>query len=88
MVGAKDGWIRRAFVVRFTLRALVGAAIGMVLGVIVVALIPGGPEAGFLGEIGFRGSEWIWPLLVPVLAAGVAALATFVAAARKLKEAA
>ena len=88
LVGARDGWIRRAFVVRFTLRALAGAVGGTVIGMIVVALVPTGAEAGILGGLGFRGADWLWPLLVPVLAAIIAAGATFAAAARTLREAA
>ena len=88
LVGAKDGWIKRAFVRRFTLRAVIGAVVGTVLSVIVVALIPSGPETGILSGLGFEGREWFLPLLVPVVAGGLAWMATHFAAHRRLRMAA
>ena len=88
LVGAKDGWITQAFVRRFTLRAFLGAVAGTVLAMIAVALIPGGVGTGVLSGLGFSGSEWLWPLLVPVAAGGLAYGATFAAARRRLSEAA
>lgn len=86
LVGARDGFIARAFVRRFTLRALIGAGAGTVLGVIGVTLLPAANEAGgFLTGLGFRGAGWLWPLLIPLLAAFVAFLATFAAAQRTLR---
>lgn len=85
LVGATDIYIARAFVRRFTLRALTGAAAGTVLGIVAVLLMPaGGETAGFLTGLGFRGWHWLIPLLVPPLAAAVAFLATAVAARRVL----
>nr|WP_274705596.1 FtsX-like permease family protein [Salipiger pentaromativorans] len=85
LVGATDNYIARAFVRRFTLRALTGAAAGTVLGVVAVFLMPsGGETAGFLTGLGFRGWHWLIPLLVPPLAAAVAFVATAVAARRVL----
>ena len=86
LVGARDAWIIRAFVRRFTARALVGAAAGALAGLMVVFLLPSGSEAGFLGDIGFRGLQWLLPFLVPPGAALLAYAATHVAAARRLKE--
>ncbi|MCV2894114.1 cell division protein FtsX [Lentibacter sp. XHP0401] len=87
LVGAKDSYIASAFVRRFTLRSLTGAAVGMVLGVIAVVLMPaGGGEAGFLSDLGFQGASWLWPLVIPLLAGGVAFGATQAAARRTLKE--
>lgn len=87
LVGAKDAYIARAFVRRFTLRAGGGAIIGTIAGVIVVLVMPQGDGAdSILLGVGFEGTEWIWPLLVPVLAAGVAFFATRAAAFRRLKE--
>ncbi|MBY6003453.1 cell division protein FtsX [Salipiger bermudensis] len=85
LVGATDAYIARAFVRRFTLRALSGAAVGTVLGVAAVALLPsGGETAGFLTGLSFRGWHWALPVLVPVLSAAVAFASTAVAARRVL----
>ncbi len=87
LVGARDSYIARAFVRRFTLRALGGAAIGTVLGMIGIALLPSTDTAGgFLTGLGFEGMGWLWPLTLPPLAAVVAFLATRAAAFRKLRE--
>ncbi len=86
IVGARDGWIAAAFTRRFTLRAFVGAFVGTILAMIAVALVPGGVETGVLSGLGFDGAEWLWPLLVPFAAAGLAFAATWAAAARRLRE--
>jgi cell division transport system permease protein len=88
LVGARDDWISGAFVRRYTLRALAGAAAGTVLGMIVVALLPGGVETGILNGLGFDGAEWLWPLCVPVLGGAIAWLATRSATTKRLKESA
>jgi cell division transport system permease protein len=87
LVGAKDDYIAHAFIRRFTLRALIGAAVGMVLGMIAVLFMPrGGDEtASFLTGLGFQGIHWLVPLLIPPLAAGVAFVATRLAARRTLE---
>ena len=85
-VGAKDSYIVRAFVRRFTLRALGGAAVGTTLAMIGVAFLPKVDEAGgFLTGLGFVGVGWLLPLALPLLAATVAFVATRVAAFRTLK---
>jgi len=87
LVGARDSYIARAFVRRFTLRALGGAAVGTALGMLGVALLPSTDTAGgFLTGLGFQGFGWIYPLILPLLAAGVAFLATRASAFRKLQE--
>ncbi len=86
IVGARDGWIAAAFTRRFTMRAFAGALGGTIIGMIAVALVPGGVETGVLSGLGFDGLQWLWPLLVPFVAAGLAFGATWVAAARRLKE--
>jgi cell division transport system permease protein len=87
LVGARDAYIARAFVRRFTLRALSGAAVGTVLGMIGVALLPATDTAGgFLTGLGFQGASWLYPLFLPPLVAIVAFIATRAAALRKLRE--
>jgi cell division transport system permease protein len=87
LVGARDVYIARAFVRRFTIRALLGAAVGTLLGMIAIALLPrASVEGGFLTGLGFQGTHWLLPLLIPPLAAVVAFWATRIAALRTLKE--
>ena len=86
LVGAQDDYIAKAFVRRFTLRAFTGAAAGTVAGFAAVFLLPEAQsEGGFLTGLGFEGASGAWLLLVPVLAAVVAFLATGSAARRTLK---
>ncbi len=86
LVGARDAYIARAFVRRFTLRAAAGAAGGTLLGVAAIAVLPGGgDDGGFLTGLGFQGAGWLLPLLVPPLAAVVGFLATRAAALRTLR---
>lgn len=87
LIGARDGWIARAFVRRFTLRAFLGALAGTVVGVFAVAALPDGAETGVLSGLGFHGLEWFWPLIVPPVAAALAFAATWASAARRLREA-
>lgn len=87
LVGAEDSYITRAFTRRFTLRTLSGAALGLATGVIAVALIPTVAGGGLASSVGFQGAEWLWPILVPLIAAALAFVATRAAAARRLKEA-
>ena len=87
LVGAKDSYIVRAFVRRFTLRALGGACIGALAGLVGVALLPAADTAGgFLTGLGFQGAGWLWPLTLPPLAAAIAFAATRAAAFATLKE--
>ena len=87
LVGARDTYIARAFVRRFTLRAITGAAIGTALAMIGIAFLPSADAAGgFLTGLGFTGAGWLLPLFMPPLAGLVAFLATRIAALRKLKE--
>lgn len=86
LVGAKDTFIARAFVRRFTLRAVSGAMAGTALGMAAVAALPAQDEAGgFLTGLGFHGTGWLLPLLLPPLAALVAFLATRTAAMANLR---
>jgi len=87
LVGARDIYIARAFVRRFTIRALIGAAIGTLAGLVAVMLLPRADVAGgFLTGLGFQGWHWLWPLVIPPLAALVAFIATRMAALRTLRE--
>ncbi|MFK7752307.1 MAG: cell division protein FtsX [Sedimentitalea sp.] len=86
LIGARDTYIARAFVRRFTLRAILGAGVGAVCGMIGVALLPSASdEGGFLTGLGFQGMGWLLPILVPLLGACVAFAATWIAARRTLK---
>ncbi len=86
LVGAKDSYIARAFVRRFTVRAATGALAGVVLGLIGVALLPAQDAAGgFLTGLGFTGLGWLLPLVLVPLAALIAFLATRTAAFRTLR---
>lgn len=87
LVGATDDYIAQAFIRRFTLRALAGAAGGTVLGMVAVLLLPDTGDAGdFLTGLGFQGLHWLWPLVIPPLAGAVAFAATGAAARRTLRE--
>ncbi len=87
LVGAQDRYIAQAFVRRFTLRALTGAAVGVALAMVAVLLLPAAQEeAGFLTGLGFQGWHWLVPLAIPPLGALVAYLATTAAARRTLTE--
>lgn len=87
LVGARDTYIARAFVRRFTRRTLFGALVGTLSGMVAVALLPAATETGdFLTGLGFTGLEWFAPLAIPPLAAIVAFAATRAAALRSLRE--
>lgn len=87
LVGAQDIYIARAFVRRFTLRALIGASAGTLIGALAMLALPRADAAGgFLTGLGFQGAHWLWPLGIPILAGLVAFVATGHAALRTLKE--
>ncbi len=70
-----------------TLRALAGAAIGTLVGMVMILLLPSADVGGgFLTGLGFRGWHWALPLAIPVLAALVAFAATRRAALVTLRE--
>ncbi|WP_085877684.1 cell division protein FtsX [Roseisalinus antarcticus] len=86
LVGAQDAYIARAFVRRFTLRALTGAAAGTLAGMAAIWLLPRADAAGgFLTGLGFQGIGWLLPVVIPPLAAITAFLATRWAAIRTLR---
>lgn len=84
LVGARDSFIVRAFTRRFALRALLGAAAGALAAMAGLAFIPQ-DAAGVLAGLGPQGLDWLAPLAIPPLAAGVAWLATRLAAIRVLR---
>lgn len=86
LVGARDIYIARGFVRRFTLRAGTGAIAGVLVGIAIVLVLPQGDVAGgFIAGLGFRGAGWLLPLVIPPLAAIVAFFATRAAALRRLR---
>ncbi|RWR33320.1 cell division protein FtsX [Sinirhodobacter populi] len=86
LVGARDTFIARAFERRFTIRGLLGAGAGTLLGMAAVAMLPRANEAGgFLTGLGFTGWGWLWPLVLPPLAALVSFWATRAAARHMLR---
>jgi len=85
-VGARDSYIAMAFVRRFTLRALTGAAIGTALSVVILILLPTGAAGnGLLTDFGFSRGGWLLAVLLPFFVAGVAFSATNAAARRMLR---
>ncbi len=86
LVGARDIFIARAFVHRFTARAFWGGFVGTGCAMIAVAFLPRADAAGgFLTGLGFQGIGWLLPAVIPILAAVVAYGATRVAALRVLR---
>ncbi len=87
LVGARDVYIAGAFVRRFTIRAFSGAAVGTFAGMLAILLLPSADTAGgFLTGLGFQGTGWFAPLIIPPLAGVVAFVATRAAALRTLRE--
>lgn len=87
LIGARDRYVARAFVRRFTLRTLAGALAGTLVAMVALLLMPAAGDAGgFLTDLGFQGTEWLWPLAIPPFAAIVAFAATRAAALRSLKD--
>ncbi len=87
LVGARDTYIARAFVRRYTLRAGLGALVGAVVGAGATVLMPqGGSGDSILMGVGFAGAEWLLLLAIPILSAVTAFFATRAAAFRRLRE--
>ncbi len=87
LVGATDQFIARAFVRRFTFRALIGAAVGTLIGMAAIFMLPSAAQAGsILTGLGFQGAQWLLPLTIPVLAAFVAYFATGWSARHVMRE--
>ena len=66
--------------------ALAGAVVGTVIGMLAVLALPTQADVGFLTGLGFQGAEWLWLLILPPVAGGVAYLATRRSALRVLGE--
>lgn len=87
LVGAKDNYIAKAFVRRYTIRAFFGAILGTAVGMGIIAMLPAPAEEGaFLTNLGFQSFEWGLPVLIPVITLVVAFWATRRAAFAKLSE--
>lgn len=87
LVGAKDTYIASAFVRRFALRALTGAAFGTLTGIVALMIVPSGSDsAGVLTDLSIQGIGWLWVLLIPPLSGLVAFVATRYAAGRVLED--
>jgi cell division transport system permease protein len=85
LIGARDNYIAKAFVRRFTVRALIGAGVGVLVGMLCILLLPSAAEEGaFLTGLGFQGWHWFIPLVIPPIAAFVAFWSTRFAATRSL----
>ncbi|WP_330448992.1 cell division protein FtsX [Paracoccus marcusii] len=86
LIGARDLTIATAFVRRFTRRAAMGSAVGTVLGMGAIAILPDASAAGgFLTGLGLQGADWLMPLTIPLIAAGVGFVATRWAALKMLE---
>lgn len=87
LVGARDAFIARAFVRRFTLRALGGALAGTALGLAAVAFVPDiGAALGLAGATTLGPGAVAVALAVPPVVAVLAFLATHLAVRLRLKE--
>jgi cell division transport system permease protein len=87
LVGARDAFIARAFVRRFTRRAFAGAMLGTALGALALLLVPRADEgAALIPDLALSGTDWIWAAAFPVVAALTAFAATRAAAFRTLRE--
>ncbi len=86
LIGAKDHYIAAAFVRRFTLRAFVGANVGVALAALALFALPGAADhVAVLSGLRFQGLEWAALIAVPPVLALVALLATRYAAMRVLE---
>lgn len=86
LVGAQDRFIARAFVRRLTMRAALGASFGMVLGLLALLALPdAGQGSTVLSNLGFRGLDWLLPLVLPLITAILAWGATRATAFQVLK---
>ncbi|GHA56588.1 cell division protein FtsX [Amylibacter ulvae] len=86
LIGARDNYIAKAFVRRFTIRAFLGGLIGSLIAMLFIYFLPAVAEEGaFLTGLGFQGVQWLLPLFIPVIAAIIAFVSTRFAANSKLQ---
>lgn len=86
LIGARDGFITAAFTGRITRDVAAGAALGALIGLGLIALLPANGEAGFfLAGIGPTGWGWLAPALVPPACAAIAWGAARIAAGGSLR---
>lgn len=86
LIGARDGYISQAFVRRFTIRSLLGALMGIAIGMGVLYFMPNADGvAGFLTGLGPMGWQWLAPLWLPFAIAIIAYFATRRAAQTTLR---
>lgn len=87
LVGATDDYIAQAFVRRFTIRSLAGAAAGTLCGFLAIRLVVSADVSTSLGlPIPFPGWHAIWLIFIPILSGAAALIATQLSAHRTLKE--
>lgn len=86
LVGARDRFIAAAFVKRISQLAVLGAAGGTALAMAALWALPElGGAAQHMAGIGFDGAGWLWPLLVPPVAMGLAFLSSLATAFHVLR---
>lgn len=86
LIGARDSYIIKAFVRRFTFRAFFGALVGTVIGMVCILLLASPTQKGaFLIGLNFSGWQWVWPTAIPFFAGISAFFATKFAAKYTLK---
>ncbi|MDG1430707.1 MAG: cell division protein FtsX [Paracoccaceae bacterium] len=87
LIGASDSYIARAFVRRFTIRAILGAFAGTFIGMLAILMLPQSTDDKiFLTGLGFQAGQWLTPLILPFLAGVVAFFATRAASNRALRK--
>ncbi len=86
LVGARDGFITRAFTRRLTLGTAAGALAGTAAAMLLLGLLPPASEQGFfLVGVGLVGWHWLLPLAIPPGAGLIAWLAGRRATLRQLR---
>lgn len=88
LVGARDGWIARAFVRRITQRAFLGALFGSVAAALLLTSFPPAPQSPAVAPLPAlrpTGLLWLSFGVLPLFAAATAFVTTRVSALRILK---
>ena len=84
LIGASDTFIARAFVRRFTLRALAGAFVGTAIGLGVAVILAATGALGADAALTWRDAPYL--VAIPLIAAITAFISTRIAAMRTLKK--